>query len=306
MFVLFLVLLVTLVLFSVAKRPIYRYYGEEKVYWPRIVNIVLVILLVITGGIASTVIVSTKNVGVTTEFGRPVGTLENGLHFKLPWQSVTELDGAIQTDTHKGDGSEPDVRGPASEIRIGNQSIAKVDNSIRWRIRPDRADELFRDYRDFDNIRESLVTRELNAALNEVFSSYDPLTPTGDREVGSPDLDEFGEQVTLRLQERIGDQIEVINVIIPLVRFDDSTQSRINAYQAEIGNTRVAEQKQQTAEAEAKANQMLAQSVSNDPNVLVSKCLDTLADMVEAEQQVPAGFSCWPGGGSALVVPSGN
>lgn len=90
------------------------------------------------------------------------------------------------------------------------------------------------------------------------------------------------------------------------MRFDDSTQSRINAYQAEIGNTRVAEQKQQTAEAEAKANQMLAQSVSNDPNVLVSKCLDTLADMVEAGQQVPAGFSCWPGGGSALVVPSGN
>ena len=36
---------------------------------------------------------------------------------------------------------------------------------------------LFLDYRDFDNVRDNLVTRELGAALNEVFSNFDPLAP---------------------------------------------------------------------------------------------------------------------------------
>jgi hypothetical protein len=36
----------------------------------------------------------------------------------------------------------------------------------------------------------------------------------------------------------------------------------------------VAEQRAKTAEAEAKANEILAASVSNDPTVLVGKCLD--------------------------------
>jgi hypothetical protein len=104
---------------------------------------------------------------------------------------------------------------------------------VRWRIQPAAANQLFLDYRDVDNIRDNLVTRELKAALN-----------------------------------------------------------------IEKANTRVAEQRAKTAEAEARANQILAGSVSNNPNVLVSKCSDATLE---------AGISplgCWPGAAAVPTVPT--
>jgi regulator of protease activity HflC (stomatin/prohibitin superfamily) len=37
---------------------------------------------------------------IVTTFGRPGSTLTNGLHWKAPWQSVTEMNGTIQIDNH--------------------------------------------------------------------------------------------------------------------------------------------------------------------------------------------------------------
>jgi regulator of protease activity HflC (stomatin/prohibitin superfamily) len=105
-------------------------------------------IAVIAGGLTifvlvlgSTTIVSTRNIGVVTTFGRQ-GTLSNGLHAKAPWQSVTEMNGTIQIDNHTGEA--------ATTVRLGNNSTAFVDNSVRWRIQPAAADELFLDYRDFE------------------------------------------------------------------------------------------------------------------------------------------------------------
>jgi hypothetical protein len=60
----------------------------------------LAIFVLILG---STTIVSTRNIGVVTTFGRPGATLSNGLHIKAPWQSVTEMNGTIQIDNHTGE-----------------------------------------------------------------------------------------------------------------------------------------------------------------------------------------------------------
>ena len=52
-----------------------------------------------------------------------------------------------------------------------------------------------------------------------------------------------------KLRAKVGDQIEIINAIVPLVNYDDATQSRINALNVEMDNTRIAEQRAKTAEA---------------------------------------------------------
>ena len=78
----------------------------------------LTIFVLILG---STTIVSTRNIGVVTTFGRPGGTLSNGLHFKAPWQSVTEMNGTIQIDNHTGEA--------ATTVRPGNNSTAFVDTA---------------------------------------------------------------------------------------------------------------------------------------------------------------------------------
>lgn len=244
-------------------------------------------------------VVPTRDIGIVTSFGKPVGNLDNGIHLKLPWEKVRTLDGAIQTDSYLEKNSEG-----CTDIRIGNESTACVDNSIRWRIKLAAGETLYKDYRDMDNIRKSLVTRELTAALNEVLSDYNPLSQIQDdaANAANPNLNEFSEQVAERLRSQVGDQIDIENVIIPLIHFDKPTQSKINLYQAEVANTRIAQQREQTATAQAKANDQLKSSVSDNPNVLVSQCLDTLNEMVKESQPVPIGFNCWPGGAATSVV----
>jgi regulator of protease activity HflC (stomatin/prohibitin superfamily) len=256
-----------------------------------ILGVVAAIFLILS----LTTIVSTRNVGIVTSFGKPVGTLSNGLHLKWPWQHVPELNGTIQTDSQTGafDGAKCSGGTP---VRLANNSTACVDNTIRWRINPSAGDSLYRDYLDDKNIRESLVTRELNATLNAVFNAYNPLAPDAQN---GPNLTDLSTQVTKKLQTQIGGQIEVQNVIISIVHFDQQTQDKINAYQAQIANTRIAEESQKTAQAQAEANRILASSVSGDINLQVARCLD-----IYNSGKVPNPIPCIPGAGQPFTIPA--
>lgn len=97
------------------------------------------VLAVVSLVIACITMVGTRDIGIVTSFGRPVRHLDNGIHGKAPWEKVSSLDGAIQTDNYVGTKN-------CTDIRIGNESTACVDNSIRWRIKPEAGDTLFRDY----------------------------------------------------------------------------------------------------------------------------------------------------------------
>ncbi|EFC78999.1 SPFH domain-containing protein [Parafrankia sp. EUN1f] len=255
----------------------------------------LAVLFTVLSSVTS---VSTKKVGIVTSFGRPTGTvLSNGLHGKLPWQKVTPFDAAIQTDSYAPEPSGSDREGNEIVVRTASQSTAYVSASARWRINPGSADDLFVDYRGFDNVRASLVTRDLRAAMNDVFSTYNPLG--GD---AVPSYDNLSKQVTKALSARVGAPVEVQSVVISHVAFDKTTQDRINALQGEVAQTRIATQREATAAAEAKANETLSASVSQDPNVLVSQCMTLLRAAVDKGQQLPAGFSCWPGAGAEFAV----
>ena len=319
---LFLVLVVTPLLFA-ARVPRRRGTDSDVAAAPqrlpllvRLLPAVLGLLVVVLSCITT---VGTKDVGVVTTFGRPTGRdLENGLHAKLPWQKVTELDGAINPDSCTGH--------ECINVRIGDSSTACVEATIRWRIVPAQASVLYQDYRSNDvneTVRESLVKTQFNAALNDVLGKFNPLasvaqaarktkgTPSATANT-APNLDAFSSDVVDSMQQHLLDaghgrkQVEVVSVTINFINLARTTQDKVNDYLKEVGATRVAEQREQTTAAQARANQNLSKSVSNDPNVLVSKCFDTVEEAVKADYHLPAGFSCWNGSGSAVVVPSGR
>jgi len=260
------------------------------------------VVAVVTLIFSCLVVVSTKNVGVETTFGKPSGELPNGLHPKWPWEKVTEMDAAIQTDTY--------VQDRCFQVRIANQQTACVHINFQWRINPTAAQALFRDYRTFDHVREALVTRRLTAVVNEQLSDYNPLNsvsgtelPPGEKR--NPTLAQIAKAVNGQMADEIGGQggsIEVLSTIIPLITFDAETQGRINQLQQQVALTRVAQQSRKTAQAQARANRALAASVNNSANVLVSHCISILETMVKNSQTVPAGFSCWPGSNLAGVI----
>lgn len=238
--------------------------------------------------------VSTKNVGIVTEGGRPVGSLSNGIHFILPWEKVTEMDAAIQTDYHTAQNGNTCVT-----IRIAHQATACADVIIKWRVDEKTAGTLFQNYRDFDNVRLNLIDADLQSAMNQAFSGYDALAVNDTGDSTATALPDLATTVTKTMIGDVSNLAEIQAVQIPVVHFDGKTQDALNQLQNQIAQTRIAAQEQKTNQAQAAANQILAASVSNDPNVLVSKCLDLVAKGIS----LPAGFSCWPASGLPVTVP---
>jgi len=89
---------------------------------------------------------------------------------------------------------------------------------------------------------------------------------------------------------------------MPNITYNATVQARLNAVLSQKAATLVAQQAEQTALAQAQANKDISASVTNDPGVLESRCLDILAEMVKAGQPVPAGFLCFPGGSGTGVI----
>lgn len=264
-------------------------YSQETTVNPRrgarIIAAGLTLIAVVFAILGSFTIVGTRQVGIVTSFSRPTGTtLDNGLHAKWFWQNVNEMDAAIQIDKYVGD--------RRIKVRLGNSSTADADASIRWQIRQDAADALFVQYKTFDNVRVNLVERNLQVALNEVFASFDPLAP---QNLDTSPLPALSAKALNLLREKVGNQVEILDVSVPVIDFDDATEGKINQLNAERANTAVALQAQKTAEAQKRANEIIASSVANDPNVVVSNCVTRALDKGIS----PLG--CWP---STSVVPT--
>lgn len=254
----------------------------------RLIAAALVLLAVLFAILGSFTIVGTRQVGIVTSFGRPTGaTLDNGLHLKPFWQNVNEMDAAIQIDKYEGD--------RRIKVRLGNSSTALADASIRWSIKQEAADELFVQYKTFDNVRVNLVERNLAVALNEVFASFDPLAP---QNLDTSPLPALSNEALELLRDKVGNQVEILDVSVPVIDFDDNTEGKINQLNAERANTSVALQAQKTAEAQKKANEIIASSVSNDPNVVVNNCINKALD----KNISPLG--CWPSNGVVPTIPA--
>ncbi len=256
----------------------------------RIATHIALVVTVLFLGLSSLTMVSTKTVGVVTSFGKPSGApLDNGLHVKAPWKKVHKFDAAKQVDEFTGD--------KCVSVRMAGQTTACVSAVITWRAVSAEANSLYQDYKDFEKVRSTLVKNNVRATVGQVFSTYNPLAQVaeGAAIAETPNVNGYADDVQQALQAAVGNEVEIVAVTTRYISYDKTTQARINELQAEVANTRIAEQRKLTATAEAAANKELAQSVGNDPNVLVSKCLDILSTIAKDGTALPNGFSCWPG-----------
>lgn len=260
-----------------------------------------------------TTTVGTKNVGVVTSFNKITGrTLDAGLHFKLPWQSVTDIDATVQPEEYIGDDC------IKAKIADGGQGCVWI--AYRWRINGDTADVVLSDYRNSESdinyaVRSALVSTNMKASINQAFGDFDPLGSTkvtsdmsvdelAELEVNvNPDYEAYNTKIEDLFNDKISDvggQVELISVTISYFQLPEKTQARIDAFNAQTNETKIAVASIATKKAQAEANAELEPSLDNE-NVLVSKCLDALQ---AGDFTAPAGFSCWPGGGGSVVVPA--
>lgn len=242
---------------------------------------------------ASANIVGTRQVGIVTNFGKPTGeTLSNGLHWLAPWKKVEEMDAAIQNDVYNGDSR--------VQVRLGNNSTALADVNIRWQIKQDAADELFRQYKTFGNVRSNLIERNLRTALNEAFTKFDPLA--GEPLPGQPrvDLNSVTQNALALMRDKSGDQVEIIDLSIPVIDYDDNTEQRINAINAARAETTKAEQDAKTAEQRAAAAKVLANQPVPNLSIAIAACVNKMAETGQNLNCFPIGSNVVP----TLAIPN--
>jgi regulator of protease activity HflC (stomatin/prohibitin superfamily) len=239
-------------------------------------------------------IVGTRQIAIQTIFGRPTGTaLNNGLHGKMPWTITHEMDGAIQIDKYVNENNN-DQR---IVVRLGNSSTARADASIRWQIKQEAATELFQQYKTFDNVRTNLVERNLAVALNEVFAGYDPLDP---QNLDHSPLPTLAKKAVDILRKEVGSQVDIYDINVPTIAYDQGTEDKINQLNQQRAQTSIASEAQKTADAQAKANEVISKSISNDPNVVTMNCINSAI----AKNISPLG--CWPGSSVMPTIPAGR
>jgi regulator of protease activity HflC (stomatin/prohibitin superfamily) len=264
--------------------------------------------------------VDTRNVGIITEFGRPVGVHGAGIVWHAPWKRVSELSEAIQLqafesnsydDASKGLGSNNNAA--AIGVRLANNSMAYVNENLNWRLREGAAPKLFQDYGGnsvFDTIKQQLVDRQAQVALSKTFATFNPqlLTAVNASQPGAvqatapqqgADLPRMADTVKKDLQDAVGQDIEILDVRIQGIFYDPQTQQRIDAYNQKVQETINAQQDVKTAEQQKLAAEQRAAQAPPDLRIGIFNCLN---DMVKAGRD-PAG--CWGqiGGNPLVQIP---
>jgi regulator of protease activity HflC (stomatin/prohibitin superfamily) len=257
--------------------------------------------------------VDTRNVGIITEFGKPVGVHGAGIVWHAPWRKVSELSEAIQLQAFESN-SYDDASAAAINVRLANNSNAYVDENLNWRLREGAAPKLFQDYGGanvFQTIKEQLVDRQAQVALSKVFATFNPQVmlaasanaPGGSAQMTAPaqgaDLPAMAAQVKKDLQDAVGSEIEILDVRIPRIFYDQPTQQRIDAYNQKVQETINAQQDVKTAEQNRLAAEQRANQPPPDLRIAIFNCLN---DQVKNGRD-PAG--CWGqiGGQPLVQVP---
>lgn len=297
-------------------------------YLPPWIAAVPLVLALIIGAFACTAIVNAKTEGVLLTFKAPSDRLlDSGLALKAPWQEVVEIDGTRKTDTYNGGSDKDDedntvVHEPI-KVRLGDGSVAEVYGFVQWHRAEGASNRVYAEYRAEDPVeemRENLLSPQFKGAINEALGTYRPTAPIDELDVDftnpesiakalqnldlAPDFKGLAELAKANLVESLGEDplITVEHVTISYISFPESVQDKIDDFLDEVNKTRIALQSQATATAQAEANRILSESLTNNSDgVNTARCFQLIAD---GKLQLPAGGSCFPGSGGAVVIPS--
>jgi len=288
------------------------------------VPLFIAIPLIIVSCLAS---VGPRNIGVEHIKGRTTGeSHQAGWVVKEPWVSIEDIDASRQPEEYNDPGDAGGENDRRIKVKIADGSYAYITMSYSWRVIETGADEAFKDFNKkkdangddlsiLEAIRSFAVSPKMKAALNEEWGTFDPtsginITPDMTAQQISeiklnvvPNYSDYNSAIQTNIDEKIkelGGLVAVTGVTISGIDYSGETQKRIETIKNKILDSKAAMLDVSIKNAQAQGNVALADSLE-DPNVLVSKCLDGL---IEGDFTAPAGFQCWPGNGGALVLPS--
>lgn len=302
--------------------------GAEKVENAKAGRFVGTLATSILGGLAAFflfmstfVIITTSHKGVEMFAGKPGRTLSNGWNWKNPLATVVRWDGTVKTYKYS---QETQDDGDPVPVLMANGGTANISLVYQWRL-AGSIDELQRNYPqyagDLDKLNLNLVKKAIQQELGIAYANYNPYanleaqqaallkavqTGTAPAQVTinpATTYQAYGQQAFLAVRAGLATQeISLLSLTVSGLKFDDKTQSRIDALNNSIVGTQIALQNEATATATAAANA----TISKNPPTLAQiqqECVAGLLKALEEGHPANAGFVCPGTNGPTTVVP---
>ena len=269
----------------------------------------LIALGVLIIGLNSYTIVPPRNVGVVNTLGNANDSLSSGPHLVAPWSSIETVDATNKPIQLNDDGS---VENGCTSIpiRLKSQSTACQDVFLQWAVdeHATNVNELWKAYRGanddlIDNIQGNVLLPRLKSEMQRIFSTYDPLAILHGGQYFDPTT--LQEPVKEAMLKDMPPGVVLLDLRFAQIHYDALTQGRLNAYAQAQADTRIAEQQEQTAQAQAAANKALAgDPATSNPGVQYQNCLNLIKDLATKGQlgNLPQAFSCGNGNLSGIIV----
>ena len=251
--------------------------------------------------LASTVVVSANQVGVPTTFGKIGAPIQSGINVTSPFTKVNKL--PTRPVTVELTDKEA-VRAATSQA--GSYT---VEISTRWATDRANANKLFLQARTGDEgkISNDIVAKSLRQAVNDVYAGFTNVDANERRA-------EISALVNSRLSALMSTYgIEITDVNLRSSVPDDATKAAIASFAAEQQKTKVAEQAELTAKADAKARLATANGIRDaanatkdlSPEAQASACLSAAERTIKAAAD--KGISvyvplCGTGAGTPVIV----
>lgn len=249
--------------------------------------------------VASVSVVPARTVGIVTEFGKAVGTVEAGFHWLTPWSEVTEFPTTLQALDLDATDSNPENPGKVAQVAFSGGGTGFVNINIIWHVsNSDKAVDLWNSWRDFGKVEKMVVEPAALTNIGVVVGAYAPQDARA-----SENYTPIGEAIELQLGadlDKYGIKIE--NVAVKRIDVDGVAQGRIDANTVAQENTKIAKQDQETAKINAETDKIRQSSLT--PGALRAKCLEITAawDTVK-NGPLPANWNC-SGEGLPLTMPA--
>ena len=198
-----------------------------------VIGAVLCVVIIISGCMAT---VSTGNTGIVTTFGRVEPyTLDSGIHFVAPWQTVLEMDNRVQK-------SVIDMMCFSSDI----QEVACV-YTINYQINKANAQNIYKTIGQ--NYYDTVITPAVTESVKTVMAHYTAENLISNR-------DSLADEIEILLSAELDKfNIELVSTSIEDMDFTDEFTNAVEAKQVAVQNKLRAttEQEQKTMEAEQAA-----------------------------------------------------
>lgn len=220
---------------------------------------ILPILIAIALMCVAVIPANTVGVRYSAFTGTSEKTLSEGIHFKIPFDKVYEIDTTVQERTVK------DIN-----VQTKDAQFVKMEINIKYQVSNDNAFKVYKGYKTLDNLNTNIIANYSQTALNTICTQYNVIDVLGE------DRNEFenktveiltkslsSEGVTLKAltikNMDAGDEIEKAIKAEAVAKKDVETaeQNRLKA-------SKDAETKLIQAEGEAKANEVKTRQLTKE------------------------------------------